>query len=340
MQTSGHLLKPKIARSKKWRRLDDDFHRLIYCLAVACVDSWGMLPADPLTLKSTLDTYCGFHEPADYLEAVKALGTVKLLAVWEHQGDLWLYVVGHDKEQSRGIHKRKNASDVPRPSWIEQGGMKIPQPSAGRPQPSAASPPVKGNEMNRKEGEGSPHIPAGDDPSAGPPDFDPHIYEPQFQVAMVAASELYQSLWGQKKPPVLSGDNLTRALEAWTLTDDNALIAAVHGHRIMAFKTDGERSQLGAAFRLVFPEARKEGERISHKLCCDRFMEFVEAGRHKLPDPVADAARELRKQEAEKQKAADDEETQALIKRAGAEGLKGKDLLDAIKKQIRKERES
>lgn len=337
MLSSGRLLKIKLVRSQKWRKLTDDFPRLVYCLIVAAADTWGMLPADAESLKGTLGPFDRKHSPDDYGEAVEALGNVRLLSVWDHQGDPWLYVVGHDHEQSRGIHKRKGTPDVPRPDWIERGGIKTPQLPAGSPQNPAARSGMNGKEMKGKEGEGSPHIPAGEVPSAGPPDFDPDIYKPQFQIAMANAAALFKSLWGQKKGPRLNGDNLTRALEAWTLTDCNALIAAVHGHRIQATK---EGSKIGRAFRLIFPEARKDGERVSHKLCCDRYMEFVEAGRHKLPDPVADARAELRKRDAEKAKAADDEETQALIKRAGAEGLKGKDLLDAIKKQIRKERDT
>ena len=135
----GHLLKQKLVRSKKWRRLSEgtDFERLTYTLLVACVDSWGMMPADGPALKYTLYRYTE-HTPDQCEEAVKALVRSGLVASWTHQDDAWLYVVGHDEEQKRGIKKRKPRPDVPRPDWVidwqgEPGrGQDAPRTRAGR----------------------------------------------------------------------------------------------------------------------------------------------------------------------------------------------------------------
>lgn len=111
----GHLLKGKIVRSKKWRKVEGDFPRLVYCLLVASVDSWGMLPSDGSTLKARLGPFDDIHDSADYEAAVKELKRCDLVRTWTHQDDPWLYVVNHDEEQARGIKRRKLHPDVPRP---------------------------------------------------------------------------------------------------------------------------------------------------------------------------------------------------------------------------------
>ena len=115
MATQGFILKKKVVNSKKWRRLDGDFERLTYLLLVACVDSWGMLPADGLSLKYNLGKH-DTHTPEEYEQAIKKLQDVDLIRIWEHQGDPWLYVVGHDEEQR--LYKRKGTSEIPRPEWV------------------------------------------------------------------------------------------------------------------------------------------------------------------------------------------------------------------------------
>lgn len=114
----GHLLQTEnLVRSKKWRQLPvpGNFERLTYCLLVGAVDSWGMMPADPFTLKAELDPIAGTHEPGDYVEAVQILTGVKLLQFWTHQGDPWLRVIGHDKIQKDGIRRRSATPAVPIP---------------------------------------------------------------------------------------------------------------------------------------------------------------------------------------------------------------------------------
>lgn len=127
MRCSGHLLKSsKLVRSRKWRhvkkqknlpRLEKpgDFPRLVYGLLVGCVDSWGMIPADGYTLRAELGPHDDDHPPEDYEKAVQVLTKSRLLQSWLHQGDPWLRVINHDKEQSRGISKRKAKPDVPIP---------------------------------------------------------------------------------------------------------------------------------------------------------------------------------------------------------------------------------
>lgn len=113
----GHLLKSKLPRSQKWKQVKGDFPRLVYTLLIACVDSWGMMPADGITLKSNLGPF-DRHTADDYSKALRELERVDLVRVWEEQGDPWLYVTGHDIEQVRGIRKRKSNPEVRRPKWV------------------------------------------------------------------------------------------------------------------------------------------------------------------------------------------------------------------------------
>ena len=117
--SEGHLLKPTIARSKRWRRTDgQDFDRWVYTLLIACVDSWGMMPADGITLKAHLDPHGLAHPAEDFAQAVKRLHCRGLVATFADQGAFWLYLVGHDEQQSRGIRNRKKNPDVQRPAWV------------------------------------------------------------------------------------------------------------------------------------------------------------------------------------------------------------------------------
>lgn len=110
---NGHLLKSsKLVRSKKWRQIPDDTTRWVYCILVGAVDSWGMLPADLGTLKATLAPFSS--HPAQLLtKSVQLLTRIGLVRYWEHQGDPWIYIEGHDENQR--LRRRKGSPDVPRP---------------------------------------------------------------------------------------------------------------------------------------------------------------------------------------------------------------------------------
>ena len=114
----GWVLKKKIVRSKKFRQLyGDDFAQLVYCLITACKGSWGIMPADPDSLKIELGPFDCTREPADYYNAVRRLVAVDLVRVFIHQGDHWLYVVGHDREHPMSGRRGKH-SPVPIPTEI------------------------------------------------------------------------------------------------------------------------------------------------------------------------------------------------------------------------------
>lgn len=114
----GWLIKRTLARSARFNALNgDDFTQKVYCLLIACKDSWGMLPADPFSLKGELGPKDDTHPPEDFKAAVEKLASVGLVFLWDHQGDPWLYVVGHDE-----IHnptRRKAEPEVPRPQLSE-----------------------------------------------------------------------------------------------------------------------------------------------------------------------------------------------------------------------------
>lgn len=111
----GRMIKKKLIRSKKWIELDgDDFTRWVYCMLVIGVDNWGMMPADPTTLKANLGPLDKAN-PDRFGEAVEKLHDMGLVYWWHHQGAPWLYVIGHDIEQARGIRKRGGSPEVPRP---------------------------------------------------------------------------------------------------------------------------------------------------------------------------------------------------------------------------------
>jgi hypothetical protein len=124
MSTGGHLLKPSLSRSKKWRKLESNIDRFTYCMLVAAVDSWGMMPADAQSLKYKLGPY-DENAPDEFFRAVIRLAKAGLLALWEDQDDPWLYVVAHDIQQKNGIRHRKGEPDVARPAWVEKGGCRI-----------------------------------------------------------------------------------------------------------------------------------------------------------------------------------------------------------------------
>jgi hypothetical protein len=117
--SEGHLLKSALSRSSKWKKTDGkDFDRWVYCMLVACVDSWGMIPADGITLKATLDPFGITHDPTDFEESVRYLHGCGLVATFTDQGATWLYLVGHDSQQSRALSKRKKNPSVARPDWV------------------------------------------------------------------------------------------------------------------------------------------------------------------------------------------------------------------------------
>ena len=121
-QAEGWVIKGKLVRSKKFNALNgDDFTQKIYCLLIACKDSWGMMPADSFSLKANLGPLDETKKPPAYKKAIMKLRDVGLIYLWDHQGAPWLYVLGHDEEAPIG--KRALNPQVPRPDldamWTE-----------------------------------------------------------------------------------------------------------------------------------------------------------------------------------------------------------------------------
>ena len=114
----GRVFKKKIVDSRRWRALynSQPLHpHAIYPILVVATDPWGMVPADGFRLKSLLGPHDPYHGPDAYEEAIRKLHDIGLVHVWVHQDLPWLYVIGHDQEQSQAIHSRKSDPEVPRP---------------------------------------------------------------------------------------------------------------------------------------------------------------------------------------------------------------------------------
>jgi len=121
-QAEGWVIKAKLVRSKKFNALNgDDFTQKIYCLMLACKDSYGMMPADPFSLKGALGPLDKTKTPQRFKAAVDKLASVGLVYQWDHQGDPWLYMMGHDEENR--TNRRAKDPLVPRPDidhmWLK-----------------------------------------------------------------------------------------------------------------------------------------------------------------------------------------------------------------------------
>ena len=121
-QAEGWVIKGKLVRSQKFNALNgDDFTQKVYCLLIACKDSWGMMPADSASLKGTLGPLDETKKAPVYEKAVKKLWGAGLVFLWDHQGAPWLYVLGHDEENQ--VSRRAANPQVPRPDidymWAE-----------------------------------------------------------------------------------------------------------------------------------------------------------------------------------------------------------------------------
>ena len=113
-QAEGWVIKAKLVRSQKFNALNgDDFSQKVYCLLLACKDSWGIMPADPASLKGELGPLDDTKKPAAYKKAIEKLRGVGLIYVWENQGAPWLYVMGHDEENQ--VTRRAQKPRIPRP---------------------------------------------------------------------------------------------------------------------------------------------------------------------------------------------------------------------------------
>lgn len=114
----GWVLRKALIRSHRFRALyPDSFTQLVYCLLQAVKDSWGMVPADPDSLKGHIGPFDPVNKPEAFREAVNRLKSVRLVYEWENQGDPWIYMIGHDEKH--GHQKRARNPQVPRPDLDE-----------------------------------------------------------------------------------------------------------------------------------------------------------------------------------------------------------------------------
>lgn len=121
-QAEGWVIKAKLVRSKKFNALNgDDFTQKVYCLMLACKDSYGMMPADPFSLKGALGPFDKTKTPQKFKAAIDKMAGVGLVYLWDHQGDPWLYMMGHDEENR--TDRRAKDPTVPRPDvehmWLK-----------------------------------------------------------------------------------------------------------------------------------------------------------------------------------------------------------------------------
>lgn len=293
--TQGFILKKKVVTSKKWRKLPDDFSRLTYLLLVACVDSWGMLPADGLSLKYHLGKYDN-HTPEDYEKALSVLVDVGLVKTWEHQDDPWLYVVGHDEEQR--LYKRKGSPEVPRPDQVvgrlrpgydqvttkSQPGcdqvttspsydldldLDLETDSAcARSKPRAKNKPKPVCNDNT-----SPHKshkqPRSLIPQSKRRDLDPEILE---------VTSYHAKLWDLGAPQDPGGDDRRRIEQAIEQYGLEACRFAIKGQRDRCRKEGTTEWQ---AIKWAFPGEMNHGRRDTRKLSTGEFTAYVERGRPK-----------------------------------------------------------
>ena len=157
----GWVIKAKIVRSHKFNLLNGDhFTQKVYCLLLAVKDSYGMLPADPYSLKAALGPLDDTKKPQAYATAIKKLRGVGLVYLWDHQGSPWLYVLGHDEENQ--ITRRAKDPVVPRPDldamWAETNEVMT---KSGLSQDFVSHPPARagigsGSGKGNRKGDRSP----------------------------------------------------------------------------------------------------------------------------------------------------------------------------------------
>jgi len=332
----GHLLQTEnLVRSKKWRELPvpGDFERLVYCLLVGGVDSWGMMPADPCTLKAELDPMAGTHAEADYISAVNVLTGVKLIQVWLHQGDPWLRVVGHDEIQKAGIRRRSAEPAVPIPEWSGSGPGVVLELSGSGPGPGVVRDnsryevevEVESEVEGEVEMQKSPPSPSTTTPRIGailpgaiaqsraaPPDRSqsaalvPDSRAGGLQPELEELRHAYAAAWSVDPAlvPLPAGDHLERVRAALSdnqagLTRDERIsnaFAAIQGHHREASK-DG--SSYGRDLIHVFPPLRKGDKARSSELDFSRYMKFARGSMSTRVETESSSERERREREKE-----------------------------------------
>lgn len=302
----GHVIKKKLVRSRKWKKLECDFAKLTYTLLIACVDSWGMLLADGLSLKFHLGPFDN-HTPEDYEEALKQLVDVDLIRVWKHQEDTYLYLVGHDKEHS--LRKRSGQPVVPRPDGIVSDDDIYVTPSvtsAGRAEggrSSSGRTPEGGRKVSAYEegvgsrekdfdacarvatsapddkkcavskGNTSPHI-----SHKQPRSIIPHTKRRDLDPEILEVTSHHARLWKLDAPQQPSGDHRSRIEQAIEQHGLEACKHAVKGHWLRCQK---EESSKWRDIWWAFPAEIVHGKRDSRKLNQGEFSAYSQAGRPK-----------------------------------------------------------
>jgi hypothetical protein len=281
--SEGHLLKPSLARSSKWQETDgNDFDRWVYCMLVACVDSWGMMPADGITLKAALDPFGGAHDAKEFEEAVARLSRCGLVAGFPHQGAGWLYLVGHDEQQARGIHKRKQNPSVPRPEWVLtwSGGV-VPATSCGLPATGCGLPSARAEVEVELEVEVEKELEV-EHEGKSRKDVSPKR-ERQYERTpppkkpddsdMVELRDHFVKVWGDGTCSVApAGDLAARAREALRTFGVDKCKLAIDGQRKLAKKSNLDNWK---GLRFVFPELHDKGKKQSNKCDLGKVEEFI-----------------------------------------------------------------
>jgi len=117
---SGRMVHRKLAMSQKWTDLRDPWTRLLYVMLVIFVDNLGRMHADPWIVKSTVFPRDRDVTPDQVEDWLQRLHEAELIRLYDADGDSYLYLVGHEDNQTLRSEHSKSSDFPPPPALTEE----------------------------------------------------------------------------------------------------------------------------------------------------------------------------------------------------------------------------
>jgi len=124
MPVRGRMLSASLSQSRKFSRLENNAHRLMFVMLIPHVDAEGRHDAEPAILAGKCYTTLGFGHD-DIAVGLGDMSNVGLITLYESEGDMFLEIVDFHTYQT--IRRKGNGEPV-------------------REAPSKISPPSRGND--------------------------------------------------------------------------------------------------------------------------------------------------------------------------------------------------
>lgn len=120
MPVRGRMLSASLSQSRKFSRLENNDHRLMFVMLIPHVDAEGRHDAEPAILAGKCYTTLGFGHD-DIAVGLGDMSNVGLITLYESEGDMFLEVVDFHTYQT--IRRKGNGEPV------REAPSKIPPPS-------------------------------------------------------------------------------------------------------------------------------------------------------------------------------------------------------------------